>query len=295
MTRDRESGRTLRSFIGGAATMALLGVAAAGGALYWLSLDGRTVQVVRSGGEVSGGPVLATAPVPTPLPTATAFTSPTPLSSATPAGPVLVSVVSSALMPVPAPTLAPQRTLPTPRPSPISLTPGKAARVRVTGKTGGGGVSPSNVIARRMPAGLLVPVQGVRPADLTDTYTQSRGQGRSHDAIDIPAPRGTPVVAASDGTVLKRFLSERGGTTLYVVGPDRRTIYYYAHLDRYADGIVEGKRVRKGELLAYVGNTGNAGANNYHLHFEIKTGDPKRFWAGTSHNPYPLLQPKGSR
>ena len=114
-----------------------------------------------------------------------------------------------------------------------------------------------------------------------------------HDAIDIMAPKDTPVVAAADGTVVKLFQSARGGTTIYVRGTDDRTIYYYAHLDRYADGIAEGKFVRRGEVIAYVGDTGNAGAGNYHLHFEISvTDDPKRWYGGRPLNPYPLLTGK---
>ncbi len=138
---------------------------------------------------------------------------------------------------------------------------------------------------------LLIPVQGVKASSLVDTYTQSRGQGRRHDAIDIMAPRGTPVLAVAEGVVMKLFRSERGGTTLYQLAPDRRTIYYYAHLDRYAPGMAEGRALRRGEVLGYVGDTGDAGAGNYHLHFEVSTTtDPKRYWGGVSRNPYPLLR-----
>lgn len=138
---------------------------------------------------------------------------------------------------------------------------------------------------------LLIPVQGVASASLVNTFDQSRGQGRRHDAIDITAPRGTPVVAASDGVVMKLFQSERGGITLYELAPDRRTIYYYAHLDRYAPGMAEGRALRRGDVLGYVGNTGDAGPGNYHLHFEVSTtADPRKYWGGASQNPYPLLR-----
>ncbi len=138
---------------------------------------------------------------------------------------------------------------------------------------------------------LIIPVQGVRPQDLTDTYAQARGSGRRHDAIDIPAPRGTPVLAAAPGVVLKRFHSERGGTALYHLSLDRQTVYYYAHLDRYAEGLTEGTALRQGEVLGYVGDSGNAGQGNCHLHFEITTtADPARYWGGTPQNPYPLLR-----
>ncbi|HEX8359651.1 MAG TPA: M23 family metallopeptidase [Longimicrobium sp.] len=140
-------------------------------------------------------------------------------------------------------------------------------------------------------AGLLIPVQGVAAASLVDTYLQARGKGERHDAIDIMAPRGTPVLATSDGVVMKLFTSARGGTTLYELAPDGRTIYYYAHLDRYAAGMAEGRSLRRGEVLGYVGNTGSAGPGNYHLHFEVSTTrDPARYWGGVSQNPYPLLR-----
>lgn len=138
---------------------------------------------------------------------------------------------------------------------------------------------------------LRIPVSGVKPDQLVDTYSQARSEGRSHDAIDIAAPLGTPVIAATGGKVLKKFKSKRGGITLYHLDPDGRTVYYYAHMDRYAPGIVEGKRLMGGETLGYVGNSGNAGKDNYHLHFGISiTEDPKKFWGGKNINPYPLLR-----
>ena len=138
--------------------------------------------------------------------------------------------------------------------------------------------------------GLLIPVAGVRPEQLQDTYTQSRSEGRTHNSIDIMAPRNTPVLAAADGTIIKLFNSERGGITLYQLGTDNRTVYYYAHLERYADGITENRFARRGEIIGYVGDSGNAGRDNCHLHFSIwLVNDPKRFWTGENVNPYPLL------
>jgi murein DD-endopeptidase MepM/ murein hydrolase activator NlpD len=138
---------------------------------------------------------------------------------------------------------------------------------------------------------LLIPVAGVRPEQLRDTFSEARSEGRTHDAIDIPAPQGTPVLAAADGRIIKLFQSVPGGTTIYQLDPDNRTIYYYAHLDRYADGLAEGHFARRGEVIAYVGDTGNAGAGNYHLHFSILiVSDPKRYWEGTNINPYPKLR-----
>jgi murein DD-endopeptidase MepM/ murein hydrolase activator NlpD len=138
---------------------------------------------------------------------------------------------------------------------------------------------------------LLIPVEGVRPEQLRDTFQDSRSEGRVHDAIDIPAARGTPVLAATDGPIVKLFQSVPGGITIYQLGTDNHTIYYYAHLDRYSDNLKEGHFARRGEIIAYVGDTGNAGAGNYHLHFSIAiVSDPKRYWDGTNINPYPLLR-----
>jgi murein DD-endopeptidase MepM/ murein hydrolase activator NlpD len=137
---------------------------------------------------------------------------------------------------------------------------------------------------------LIIPVAGVRREQLQDTFTAARGEGRAHDAIDIMAPAGTPVMAANDGEIVRLFQSDRGGTTIYQLSPDKKLVFYYAHLQRYADGLVVGKFARQGEVIGYVGDTGNAGAGNYHLHFSIAVlADPKRFWEGTNINPYPLL------
>jgi murein DD-endopeptidase MepM/ murein hydrolase activator NlpD len=139
--------------------------------------------------------------------------------------------------------------------------------------------------------GLVIPVRGVTPDRLRDTYRDARGLGRRHDAIDIDAPRGTPVLSVAAAVVLKLFQSDRGGTTLYALAMDRRTIYYYAHLDRYAAGIREGAVLEAGEVIGYVGDTGNATPGDYHLHFEVSTTtDPRKYWGGTPVNPYPLLR-----
>ena len=191
-----------------------------------------------------------------------------------------------AVAPAP-PAAAPLDSAAAPPPAPAPAPPAAAPPQPTVGPLN----QPAEVTDR-----LLVPVQGVRPDQLVDTYNAARSQGRRHDAIDIMAKRGTPVLATASGVVLKLFQSVRGGTALYELAPDRRTIYYYAHLDRYAPGLVEGRVIRQGDLVGYVGNTGNAGPGNYHLHFEISTtADPKRYWAGTPQNPYPLLRAGISR
>ncbi|MEP6707180.1 MAG: M23 family metallopeptidase [Pyrinomonadaceae bacterium] len=138
---------------------------------------------------------------------------------------------------------------------------------------------------------LIIPVAGVRPDQLRDTFADARSEGRVHDAIDIAAPQGTPVLAAAEGTIQKLFQSDRGGTTIYQLSTDNKFVYYYAHLDRYAEGLAPGHFARQGETIAFVGDTGNAGAGNYHLHFSISLiSNPKRYWEGVNINPYPLLR-----
>jgi len=139
--------------------------------------------------------------------------------------------------------------------------------------------------------GLMIPVVGVRSDQLVDTFSASRSEGRSHDAIDIMAPAGTRVVAAADGEIVRFFDSERGGITIYQLTRDRRFILYYGHLQRRADDISVGMQVRKGTTIGFVGDTGNSGVGNFHLHFSVAiVTDPKRFWEGTPVNPYPLLK-----
>ena len=143
------------------------------------------------------------------------------------------------------------------------------------------------------PSGLAVPVVGIKPEQLSDTYDDARGQGRRHDAIDIMAAEGTPVIAAADGKVEKLFNSVRGGMTIYVRSPDQKWMYYYAHLQRYAPGLHEGQDVKRGQVIALVGHTGDASAAGPHLHFAINTMGPgERWWQGTAINPYPLLAGK---
>lgn len=139
-------------------------------------------------------------------------------------------------------------------------------------------------------AELLIPVRGVVASELHDTYAQARSGGRVHDAIDILAPRGTPVIAAVDGTIRKLFTSNAGGLTIYEFDRAARRVYYYAHLDSYANGLAEGLVVARGTVIGYVGTTGNAPANTPHLHFAIEDLPPsKEWWKGTPLNPYPLL------
>ncbi|MBK7470335.1 MAG: M23 family metallopeptidase [Betaproteobacteria bacterium] len=141
-----------------------------------------------------------------------------------------------------------------------------------------------------LPPRLLIPVAGVRASQLSDTYGDRRGAARPHEALDIMAPRGTPVLAAADGKIVKLFDSKPGGLTIYQFDPGETVAYYYAHLDRYAPGIAAGVQVKQGELIGYVGSTGNASPEGPHLHFAIfRLGPEKNWWQGTPINPYPLL------
>ena len=141
------------------------------------------------------------------------------------------------------------------------------------------------------PPGLLLPVQGIHANQLRDTFNEGRdGNHRGHEAIDILAPRGTPVLAVDDGRIVKLFLSRLGGITLYQFDAAGRFAYYYAHLDRYADGIAEGQTVRRGAVIGYVGSTGNASPDAPHLHFAIfRLGPEKQWWKGEPVNPFGSL------
>lgn len=160
------------------------------------------------------------------------------------------------------------------------------------GPTAGAREEAQPAVPPSAPASLTIPVGGVKRAQILDSWGQSRANGeRTHEGTDIMAPAGTPVVAAAPGTIEKLFYSNGGGgITLYVRSPDRRWSYYYAHLQRYAPGIAEGMAVKAGDLIGFVGDTGNAGAGNFHLHFGIARMRPdERWWQGRAVNPYPLL------
>jgi peptidoglycan LD-endopeptidase LytH len=151
---------------------------------------------------------------------------------------------------------------------------------------------PEETVVVIKPGSLTIPVVGMRPEQLRDTYSESRAEGRAHNALDIMAKCDTQVVAATAGKIVKLFQSERGGVTIYQMGADNRTVYYYAHLARYAGGLAEGRFAQEGEVIGYVGDTGNVVHGACHLHFAIWTvTDPKRYWDGENINPYSLLRP----
>lgn len=144
---------------------------------------------------------------------------------------------------------------------------------------------------------LLLPVAGVRPDQLTDSFDAGRDGDRRHHAIDILAPRGTPVLAADDGRVIRVSWNSLGGNTVYATDTDSRIVYYYAHLDHYREGLEAGMRLTKGDTIGFVGTTGNAPKDVPHLHFQIMRmpADERKYWNGDPIDPYPILREEGER
>ncbi len=175
-------------------------------------------------------------------------------------------------------------------PAPAVPGPGKAAGDSLAGMQGANTSGTGGLAASGSGSSLLIPVAGVKSAQLQDTYTQPRGAERMHEALDILAPSGTPVVAVADGRIVKLFNSKPGGLTIYQFDPSERFSYYYAHLDHYASNLKEGQQVRRGEVIGYVGSTGNADPATPHLHFAMfELGPEKNWWQGKPVNPYPLM------
>ncbi|MFY9557659.1 MAG: M23 family metallopeptidase [Blastocatellia bacterium] len=178
--------------------------------------------------------------------------------------------------------------------SPINLaakSTGPTSISKVTAApTGASTITVADVDALRL-KNLLIPVAGVTSNGLRDSFYDSRSEGRTHGALDIMAPHYTAVLATDDGAILKLHQSGRGGIMLYQSDASGSYVYYYGHLDRFAEGISEGKNVKRGEVIAYVGDTGNAGPGNYHLHFGIsKMTAAGKWYGGDPINPYPLLR-----
>jgi len=175
----------------------------------------------------------------------------------------------------------------------IALNLGNGDRPRpsmASGPVKSSGGTPVVVPSSAPPGATIIPVAGLRRDQLADTFDDARGEGRVHDAIDIMAPRGTPVIAAAAGTVEKIFDSKLGGHTLYIRRDGGAWIDYYAHLDGYAAGLVEGAKVKRGQIIATVGSTGDADAEAPHLHYAINMMAPgESWWQGKAINPYPVL------
>jgi len=152
-------------------------------------------------------------------------------------------------------------------------------------------VMSSNVVEELRHRALTLPVQGIKRDDLRDTFSEQRGSARRHEALDVLAARNTPVLAVEDGTVARLFLSDAGGITVYQFDPTKTYVYYYAHLERYAEGLKEGAPVKRGQVIGYVGTTGNAPRDTPHLHFAIfQMTEEKKWWEGTPIDPYSVLK-----
>lgn len=164
---------------------------------------------------------------------------------------------------------------------PASNDPSRGAAAAVT----------DDVVAELRQRRLEVPVLGVKRDELRNSFAEQRGGTRRHEAIDLLAPRNTPVVAVDDGVVARLFNSDAGGTTVYQFDPTTNYAYYYAHLERYADGLTEGAPVERGQVLGYVGTSGNAPKDTPHLHFAVfQLTSDKRWWQGTPIDPFLVLR-----
>lgn len=237
-----------------------------------------SVPPAQAAAADASAPVAAASPTPEPAPPSTAAMGAQPVDPAasTPQGVAAPTELSRFFEPAaPAPTAKPAA-----KPEAKDKVSSNLPAVRDPGDAEG-----ARLLAQRS---LLVPVVGIQPTALSDMYEQTRGS-RKHEAIDVLAPLGTPVVAVDDGRIAKLFNSKPGGLTIYQFDPGARLAYYYAHLQRYAD-VREGMDVKRGELLGYVGTSGNADVNSPHLHFAVfKLGNPPRWWEGAPVNPYPAL------
>lgn len=181
---------------------------------------------------------------------------------------------------------APIEVRPSPPEEPSAVTPPP-----VRPSAGAGAVVDADPIADLLQRHLDLPVQGATRAEVKDGFNELRGGSRRHEAIDMLAPRHTPVVAVEDGTVARLFTSVAGGLTVYQFDPTTSYAYYYAHLDRYADGLIEGGAVSRGQVLGYVGTTGNAPKDTPHLHFAIfKLDENKQWWRGVPVDPFQVLR-----
>ena len=192
------------------------------------------------------------------------------------------SVEAKVLVPVFAPPAPPAPGTPAPTPTPVP-TPPPAPTANTTPAPSSSPPEPD-----RAPA-LAMPIDGIEPGKLKDNFSEMHA-GHPHEALDIMAPRGTPVKAVIEGNVVKLFKSKQGGLTVYQFDNARERCYYYAHLDHYAAGLKEGTLLRRGDVLGYVGSTGNAAPNAPHLHFAVfDLGPEKEWWRGTAIDPLPLL------
>jgi len=264
-TPERERPRAAGIFLAGLVAGGFLFYALAWrtGALvpgHWLTLSSRDVITARP----APAPRIPTIPFPTPSPSPVASADVPTAPAASDPGSVFAAAAAA-----PAPSLSLPASKPVGSSAPALLAQGFPVP----------------------PLALLLPVAGAHVRELKDNFDEARGGTRRHEAIDILAPRGTPVMAAVDGTVAKLFTSQQGGLTVYEFDAAGEYCYYYAHLDRYAPGLAEGMAVKRGDRIGDVGTTGNAPKNTPHLHFAMfRLGAEKKWWEGEAVNPFPMLQ-----
>jgi murein DD-endopeptidase MepM/ murein hydrolase activator NlpD len=178
--------------------------------------------------------------------------------------------------------------------APIAPAPsasGSAPRVVLAGSAiGKSAVSSAEAVNYLLARGMAIPVAGMTMEQLEDTFDEGRSSGRVHRALDILAPRGTPVLAADSGHVLRMSFNALGGNTIYATDPLGRVVYYYAHLDAYRAGLAQGATIARGDTIGFVGTTGNAPKDTPHLHFQVMRMPPDgKYWDGEAINPYPLF------
>jgi murein DD-endopeptidase MepM/ murein hydrolase activator NlpD len=201
---------------------------------------------------------------------------------------------SFALLLVLASTTACTRTLIRPYPAPVAAVPEPATRPVVLAgaptRPGRNAVGEAEAVDYLMARGMEIPVAGRTVKNLSDTFDEGRDGGRTHRALDILAPRGTPVLAADSGRILRISENRLGGNTVYATDPQERIVYYYAHLDAYQPGLVQGMTIARGDTLGFVGTTGNAPKDTPHLHFQVmRMPADGKYWDGEPINPYPLF------
>jgi murein DD-endopeptidase MepM/ murein hydrolase activator NlpD len=151
-------------------------------------------------------------------------------------------------------------------------------------------VSSTEAVEYLLARGILIPVAGASVGQLRDTFDEGRDGGRVHRALDIMASRGTPVLSADSGRILRISSNTLGGNIIYATDPLGRVVYYYAHLDAYQPGLTQGALVARGDTLGFVGTTGNAPKDTPHLHFQVmRMPSDGKYWDGEPITPYPLI------
>ncbi|MDB4878566.1 MAG: endopeptidase [Gemmatimonadetes bacterium] len=181
---------------------------------------------------------------------------------------------------------------PRPAPAAASTAPRVVLAGSALGRTSVSGIETLDYLVAR---GMTIPVAGIPLGRLQDTFDEGRSSGRVHRALDISAPRGTPVLAADSGRILRMGANSLGGNIIYAADPLGRVVYYYAHLDAYHPGLVQGAVIARGDTLGFVGTSGNAPKNVPHLHFQVMRMPPDgKYWDGEPINPYPLFLLRGT-